>query len=439
MKKLFFIFTVNLIFSFLLFLSLRLKILDGDYKFNYLLFFIFCLVLIWSLLFINKSKLLIVFTNIYIILIINFLLTPFFFQKTFDVPVRMPNYIEEIEYKGEYFKGLWSGKHIITTDEKGFRTTSKINYKKKDKEVFRILTIGASTTEENGTDDNKTWSAIVAKNINSLTNKKVELINTGLSGLRAKHHYLSLLRSKNLNPDLVIFLVGINDWNHHINNRHLDFIFPYIEINFNFDHSILSKISDNIRKQLERKLNLKFKKEIKRTFPAGSKIEDRNIDGKIYKYSYTTDKKFEDWLKPISNSLSRQTIVNYNPKDVFDEYKNWIRLIYKECKKNFTCIILNQPNAYDFNADENLKKRFWMTPPYEDYTISFNDLVNIANLYNNWILEEAKKEKIFACDLASDFKPTMEYFIDDCHFSENGSKFASTHITNCIKKFDIIN
>ena len=257
--------------------------------------------------------------------------------------------------------------------------------------------------------------------------------------MRAKHHYLSLLRSKNLNPDLVIFLVGINDWNHHINNRHLDFIFPYIEINFNFDHSILSKISDNIRKQLERKLNLKFKKEIKRTFPAGSKIEDRNIDGKIYKYSYTTDKKFEDWLKPISNSLSRQTIVNYNPKDVFDEYKNWIRLIYKECKKNFTCIILNQPNAYDFNADENLKKRFWMTPPYEDYTISFNDLVNIANLYNNWILEEAKKEKIFACDLASDFKPTMEYFIDDCHFSENGSKFASTHITNCIKKFDIIN
>ena len=46
---------------------------------------------------------------------------------------------------------------------------------------------------------------------NSLTNKKVELINTGLSGLRAKHHYLSLLRSKNLNPDLVIFLQSSTD------------------------------------------------------------------------------------------------------------------------------------------------------------------------------------------------------------------------------------
>ena len=80
-----------------------------------------------------------------------------------------------------------------------------------------------------------------------------------------------------------------------------------------------------------------------------------------------------------------------------------------------------------------------MTPPYADYTISLNNLVHIADLYNSWILEEAKKAKIFACDLASDFKPTMEYFIDECHFSENGSKFASVHITNCIKKFDIIN
>ena len=93
---------------------------------------------------------------------------------------------------------MFSGKHVITTDDKGFRSNKKINYEKKPSNVFRIVTIGGSTTEQPATDDNKTWSNLLVDDLSRYTNRDIELINVGMSGLRAKHHYLSLKRVKKI-------------------------------------------------------------------------------------------------------------------------------------------------------------------------------------------------------------------------------------------------
>jgi lysophospholipase L1-like esterase len=44
----------------------------------------------------------------------------------------------------------------------------------------------------------------------------VEVVNTGVSGLRAQQHLATLRNIADLNPNLVLFLLGANDWNRHV-------------------------------------------------------------------------------------------------------------------------------------------------------------------------------------------------------------------------------
>ncbi len=54
------------------------------------------------------------------------------------------------------------------------------------------------------------------KNISEKWNGNVEIINTGVSGFRAGHHLATLKHIMQYEPDMLIFLVGFNDWNLHI-------------------------------------------------------------------------------------------------------------------------------------------------------------------------------------------------------------------------------
>ena len=60
-----------------------------------------------------------------------------------------------------------------------------------------------------------------------------------MAGLRAEHHYFMLKRINEYKPDLVILLMGINDWNYHIVNSDKEYLIPIYEIKFNFKKSIL--------------------------------------------------------------------------------------------------------------------------------------------------------------------------------------------------------
>ena len=102
-------------------------------------------------------------------------------------------------------------------------------------------------------DDSKIWTNLLSEKIKKTTNKNVEIINTGIGGLRAEHHYILLKRLEKYQPDLFIFLTGINDWNHHIKNSEVEFIFPTYEIKYNFERSLLFKFFSNIKKQIKKK------------------------------------------------------------------------------------------------------------------------------------------------------------------------------------------
>src|SRR5262249_25628963 len=104
----------------------------------------------------------------------------------------------------------------VTTNARGHRSNGPIDYEHKPTGALRIVTIGASTTEEAKLDDHKTWTYLVGQTLEKATGRKVEVINTALSGVRAEQNYEALLESEQYAPDVVTFLLGINDWDHAI-------------------------------------------------------------------------------------------------------------------------------------------------------------------------------------------------------------------------------
>ncbi|MBL4585470.1 MAG: SGNH/GDSL hydrolase family protein [Flavobacteriales bacterium] len=99
---------------------------------------------------------------------------------------------------------------------KGYRNSEETTIEKSDS-VFRILTLGGSTTYGQGVNNpNNAWPSVLEKLLNdsigSVANKRVEVINSGLRWATTAEllgHYL--FRDRYLNPDLVIVHTGGND------------------------------------------------------------------------------------------------------------------------------------------------------------------------------------------------------------------------------------
>ena len=418
MKKFFLIKLISfIIISTLIFFSLRIDLIY-EKNIKILISFIIIQYVICSVFIYSKKNFYFVFLyNITFIVLLNLVLTPLFNLITFDVPIRQPNTKTILEYKSDFYKGIISGKHSISYDKKGYRTNKKVDYNNKNSNSLRIFTIGASNTEEQNLDDNKTWSSLLEKNLEKETKKNVEVINTGVSGLRAEHHYITLKRIKKYKPDLVIILLGINDWNNHIVNRDKNYLIPSYEIKYDFKKSILFNTFGNINKQI-------YGKFIKR--------RDENDDKKNILVNRAAE--YETFLLPLIDSLNNKKIIkNFRIKNVSQEYQYWLSLMMRECKKkDLTCLFLDQPTAYKQNISNELKSRLWMTPPYQTYTLSLNDLIYTSFKYNNWLKNEILQNGLSFLKLSDNLEPNTTYFLDDCHFTENGSKQVSDDVTSYI-------
>ena len=339
-----------------------------------------------------------------VFLILQTFLTNFLIDR--DYKTLPPNMREVINIKSGV-PGV-SGKQLITTDFKGFRTTKTIDYT--DDKPYRIFAIGGSTTEQLFLDDKSTWTHLLQQNLSKENKLDVEVINTGVSGLRANNHLSTLREIINLNPDLVLFLVGINDWNRHIAQN----------FNKNYDVTV-GKFSRE---------NLLFSQSLLGKFIKGA-----------FRYASTLSKdkktperdEFGDYF--IRGSLDRSDVFSFTPGSVANEYVDTLSEISLLCKKQkIKCMFITQPTGYQEGATEDFKKDFWMTPPNQNYTVDFGSMVRLASLYNSFLIKFAKDKNHFICDPASKLPPTVMTFQDDCHFSLTGAKNMGAIVTSCVSQ-----
>ena len=302
-----------------------------------------------------------------------------------------------------------NGKQLVTTDSKGFRTTRDIDYQ--NNESYRIFAIGGSTTEQIYLDDRNTWTHLLQGHLSKTTKLDVEVINTGVSGLRAKHHLATFRNIIGLQPDLVLFLIGLNDWNWHIKEAFQE--------------------DTQDTKIAAYRANFLLRETLIGNF----------ISVVYYSLNDTAKDKVplirEDYGEYYSNqrdSLSRAKVFSFHPEVVHQNYKKHLLEISNTChENNIKCLFITQPNGYQNDANEVFKKGFWMTPPNEPYALDFESMVDIASLYNSFLLRFSMDNDHIACDAALELAPTFENFYDDCHFNTKGAKNMSMVVSKCLQ------
>jgi len=328
----------------------------------------------------------------------------------FDVHLRTapPNMHYVVDVVGGT-RGI-DGRKEIRTDRMGFRTSGPVDYERKSSAV-RIFAIGGSTTEEVWLDDRETWTYRTAEALSQRLGRDVEVVNTGLRGLRARNHIATLDKILDFHPDLVLIMLGANDWNRHIVLAHRGFDpFPRIRL-----------FEGHERLWLRNTLLGEAARRLRHYLSADSEAVDaahRTVPG---------DSLYQ------RGSLSRSTVIRFEPGDVSEEYKEHLRRLMERCETaRITCVFATQPHAYKAEASEELKQSFWMTPPQQSYTLTFDSMIHLAHLYNTYLLDQARRRGHATCDVADALPASPDIFYDDMHFTEAGSRRVAEIVTSCL-------
>jgi lysophospholipase L1-like esterase len=323
------------------------------------------------------------------------------------VATLQPNLRLQVRIAGGAGFGV-DGIQAITTDSRGYRTNTPIDYARKDPDTVRIVAIGGSTTEDIYLDDAKTWTSLLAVRLSKALNRPVEMINTGVSGLRGWHHLLTLQESAKFSPDIAIVMMGINDWNRHIKLAQRSTMQGVVADigRFSIAQTVLFRV---IR--------------MARAFAVG-----------LVKPAAAVREETLAYRRSQHDSLSLKDVRSFQVSEVSQDYQTSVDGIAAECRKRrMLCFFVDQPTAYDSAIEPALKHRLWMTPPDEQYTLSLDDMASIAKFYNAWLRREAGKDGMEFCGVAKDIAPTTEYFFDDCHFNERGAQRIASLVGACME------
>lgn len=338
-------------------------------------------------------------------LVLQALLTPQLHRDFVTLPPQMRS---TLDVRRADLPGVPPGIRHITTDERGFRVNPRVDYRAKG--GLRIFAIGGSTTEDPLLDDRSTWSHLLQEGI-AKQGKSVAAINTGVSGLRAANHLATLRVVARLEPDLIIFLLGANDWNKHIRDWFEPGRNSWKPVSLRY--SALGMILDD-----------------KVISPARRKITGR---------TWADQARVVDGPKGLawSNqpSLRRPVTHTFRPAEVASDYAATLREISRLCKESrLTCLFMTQPHAYAKATPAELQSRFWMTPPEATYTLDLESMIHIASLYNEFLRSFAAREGHPLCDLAAGIEPLPGYFTDDMHFTDDGARRIAEMVLPCALK-----
>jgi lysophospholipase L1-like esterase len=306
-----------------------------------------------------------------------------------------------IEVSSKNVPGI-EGPQRITTDAKGFRTGNRV-IQYEDATPYRIFAIGASTTEQAYLDDSKTWTRLLEGRLKALAARPVEVINTGVAGLRLVHHLATQDRIEDLSPDLVVFLPGVNDWNHQITTH------------FDRDERFRKPLSDRLRFRFRRSVVFTFH-QIYIALPQRSKLVVRDAH-----FTAMDDRK------------SRPYVVQYSPQAVSEYFAQGMASLVERCDAgSYRCMLLTQPTAYYTGAPAAVTQYFRLTPPGRSYTLDLDSLVRVAGFYNDFVRDLAAKHALAMCDLDAVVPKGTEAFYDDVHFNTNGARIVAQAMTDCI-------
>lgn len=350
-----------------------------------------------------------------LLLLTNQVISPFLMEslRNSQFVTLPPGLDRQIKMVGDVMPGFVGTQHI-STDRLGFRTTTSVDYRRKPEGTFRVFAIGGSTTEQIYLDDRKTWTHLLQQGLAQAMGRRVEVINTGVSGLRAVHHLATLRHILPYQPDLVVIMVGINDWNQQI----LDVMedrghgFSQWWKALSYPETVLVFLSRQIH----------FFRD-----------HDQVPVDKAAELTQVVEYKGEYYSRQ-NDSLKRKPHRSFPGSiQVSPEYGKAIADLVRVCaQEKLRCVFLNQPTAYDPKIEPALQHRLWMTPPGAGFSLSLDEMTRFADAYNEHLVAAIRKTAGEVCDVAKILPPDSRYFYDDCHYNEGGATALAAAIEACL-------
>lgn len=283
----------------------------------------------------------------------------------------------------------------------------------KPQNEFRIFAVGGSTTECLYLDDGDDWPYLLQSKLNELElNKKydIKIYNCGKSGANSVDHIeLTAFRLVHLEPDAIIFYVGINDLSKLIcdanildlksNTEGVNRKIPYVRF-------LLSEL------QLFRRFYYAFK-------------QNSSLESITLKSNY---REKASLVKEFAKMQPRQTeLVQIN----LDWYERNLRSLVGICKSNnIQPIFVTQAESFT-SSDSTLVNWHWMNLRCGNLYSKKSLHLAIGKL-NNIMKKVAQQYAIPCFDAANALPPDTTVFYDDCHFNPNGSKLMADRLKDFI-------
>lgn len=282
-----------------------------------------------------------------------------------------------------------SGLKQVSTDKNGFRVSRPVDYR--EDRTIRIFALGASTTEQILLDDRETWTHLLQEELMGQFSHPVEVINTGVAGLRAVQVLDTMKKVAELHPDLLIFLLGVNDWNHHVMVAR-GALPGWSRLDFR--ESPLAHMMLSAWQAFSQRL--------------GNEL---------------TPHPFVEWTRGRMERARVLPTVSFMADEVLPDYQDAMTRLAQGCREHdVPCLFLTQPNLYSEQMSELLQESLWMTPPEATFRLDLPSLVGVSRLYNDWLKEFACGEGMYFLDLAAHIPKANAYFYDDVHFTEGGAR-----------------
>ena len=311
---------------------------------------------------------------------------------------------------------------IYQTDKHGLRSLQPVADVKPENQM-RILCLGASTTEQTTQETADTWCGLLGEELKARYPEYAERLQTvafGVSGHRALDSAFWL--SKNIDlikPDIVISLLGINDlaW-----NGGEGYQYQGLETGF-------AKRTDSFKQ------NCKTYSQLCRRLMGIKKIIGTQLaldNGRVVEWhSDNMPKLRERFLSyPEVDAISR----NPDPFNEFRDASNWIASYLKQRKIKH--VILGQPVIWQTKMPDDVVGKLWFSVSTADGPVRASGrwLQEEMARYNNTQQNIALRNDAQYIDLDSLIPKTLDYYFDDCHFTDEGSRKVSMSIVPVLSK-----
>ncbi len=312
------------------------------------------------------------------------------------------------------FHGI-SGESHFTINNLGYRGVEFNNHENE----YRILIVGGSTSECLYLDDKEAWPYVLMDLLKKTKdNKKIITMNIGKSGHGLRNNILELkYLPENYEPDLLVMMLGVNDVLFRLSRK--EAWEPFNESKYNNSESYTFTLHpgytwrSTITYKICRYFDLVFKR-IKPQDPFGNTLAENRLKRK----------NSENWLNnkvDLSASL--------------EDYEIGLkRAINLSRESNITLIFSTQPYLWKKNMSEEENSSLWMTTDFNGNFYPIDTMIESMDKFNDKMLEVCMENPdIFCIDLEKEIPKTLNYFYDDVHFNEEGSRLVAEKLEFYIK------